>query len=470
MDVERKLKSQTNILNNKIWEIQRGHKGFEESIEKRLTATNDEVRRLGSDVHELAASVESQSSRLERLFSLHQKMLDRIDSIEKTQKSHESEMAKLHKKMTTISETNARNDAEIMLQKHMTESSFDKVREEIIDIKTDAKDCSTKLQAVLSNQSQNHSSLSNLTKDFKNKLSSFETWLNTTAPKPPSPNLLASLALKFEDRAVEKHSQDPANTFAVSMSTELAKDIATCSHWIVHHIVEATDVDVLTRIIKGSQDVTTVYDQTDPSNMLDNITSNEPYTTIKYSKSAKLTHEEFCVTTRESKLLRYLEKFQKILSQSREDVGLIRKEARSLFLRRFIDSLDLSLQKHDAIVLRTVSAMGRNQSENTGSAACMACDRPLKMRTTSRSVGELFDKFLLSGKKTSDVKREVMRQRIIESADHGPESRAYKYDVEEDKLATPQDYNGTGFDEDYAHEDAFASDHTHVERRGIELL
>ena len=402
-------------------------------------ASSEEVRRLESSVTDLNLKVDQQAVRLERLFALHQKMLDRIDSIEITQRSHDAAITKVTTDITGISEKSLRNGGEIMLHKQLTESSIAAIKEDIKDMTYASKDCSEKLQGVLSNQSQGHSAVSAITNDFKHKISNIESWLNTTAPKPPSPKLLVSLAIKFEDRAVEKHCKDPAHLFSVSMSTELAKDIATCAHWLVHHIVEATDVDVLTRIMKGPQEVATVFDQTDPINSLDPITPHDTSGggSNKHTKASHLTHEEFCTTTRESMLLRYLEKFQKQLRQSRDDVGVIRKEARSLFLKRFIDALDLCLQKHDVIVLNTASAMGRNPghvtgrptNDSNGPAACVACDRPLRMRTTSRSIGELYERVLLSGKKSSELKREVLRNQIV-SPSNRPSSPVHNYRLE----------------------------------------
>lgn len=414
-------------------------------------ATSEEVKRLESSVFELTFRVEEQSSRLERLFSLHQKMLDRIDAVETTQKAHEKHLAEIDTQITTIGDKNIHNEAEIMLHKKMTETSITTLKEDIHEIQYISKDCSEKMQAVLSNQSHGNTAVSNLTKDFKHKISNIESWLNTTAPKPPSPKLLVTLALKFEDRAVEKHCKDPAHMFSVSMSTELAKDIATCAHWLVYHIVEATDVDVLTRIMKGPQEVATVFDQADPINSLHPPDPQDRPASASgapkpNTKASHLTHEEFCATTRESMLLRYLESFQKQLNQSRDEVGLIRKEARSLFLKRFIDSLDLSLQKHDVIVLKTASAMGRNPGHVTGRPnndvsgppACVACDRPLRMRTTTRSIGELYEKLLLSGKKSSELKREVLRNQITTSPQNHPTSPVhnYKFDVEVNKRRT----------------------------------
>lgn len=392
-------------------------------------------------VYDLTMKVDDQTNRLERLFSLHQKMLNRIDTIEVTQKKHDAQMEAVNSAMSMVSEKNAKNDAEMMLLKHMTEKSMIDLKDEFVEVKSMSADASRKLQAVLSNQSQEHTTVVNLSKDLKSKISGIESWLNTTAPKPPSPKVLVALALKFEDRAVEKHCQDPAHTFTVSMSTELAKDIATCAHWLVYHIVEATDVDVLTRIMKGPQDIATVYDNNDPSNALDSLSSarlDQVQSKQKSRKNGTLTHEEFCATTRESMLLRYLEAFQKQLNQSRDEVGIVRKEARSMFLKRFIDALDLSLQKQDAIVLTTPSALGRNpghatgrSSDNSGPAACMACDRPLRMRTTTRSIGELYEKLLLSGKKSSEVKREVMRNQIL-TPQNAPTSPHHNYRFESD--------------------------------------
>jgi hypothetical protein len=437
--IENQQKAHSQMFHSKIKVIRQTHEDFDKSTSKQFSKTTDDFHRLESAVIDLSIKVDDQTSRLERLFSLHQKMLNRMDLIENTQKSHNTQIDKIHSLMKGVTENNARNDAEIMLHKHITEASIANLKDDITDVQNVSKDCSKKLQAVLSNQTQGQTAVSNLTKDFKNKISHIESWLNTTAPKPPSPKLLVVLALKFEDRAVEKHCEDPAHMFSVSMSTELAKDIATCAHWLVYHIVEATDVDVLTRIMKGPQDVSTVYDASDPSNSLDPITPHEPTGGNKYTKSSKLTHEEFCSTTRESMLLRYLEKFQKQLSQSRDEVGAIRKEARAMFTKRFIDSLDLSLQKHDVIVLNTSSAMGRNpghvtgrpHDSSSGPPACMACDRPLRMRTTSRSIGELYDKLLLSGKKSSEVKREVLRNQII-SPQNRPTSPLHSYRCESD--------------------------------------
>jgi hypothetical protein len=74
-------------------------------------------------------------------------------------------------------------------------------------------------------------------------------------------------------------------------------------------------------------------------------------------------------------------------------MGIVRKEARLTFLRRLIESLELSLSKLDAIVIGTSSSLGRlhgnGHPSSSAPASCIACDRPLRMRITSTPLGRL---------------------------------------------------------------------------------
>lgn len=74
----------------------------------------------------------------------------------------------------------------------------------------------------------------------------------------------------------------------------------------------------------------------------------------------------------------------------------MRNEARIIFLQRFVDAVDMALSKLDTITLSAPSSLGRNQSNvsgknnNRGSVpACMACDRPLRLRMTSKPLGRI---------------------------------------------------------------------------------
>jgi hypothetical protein len=54
------------------------------------------------------------------------------------------------------------------------------------------------------------------------------------------------------------------------------------------------------------------------------------------------------------------------------------------------------------------------------------------MRTTTRSIGELYDKLLISGKKSSEVKREVLRNQIV-TPQNRPTSPLHSYKFESDR-------------------------------------
>jgi hypothetical protein len=172
-----------------------------------------------------------------------------------------------------------------------------------------------------------------------------------------------------------------------------------------------------------------------------------------------LSHEEYCLSLREKFLLSYFDQFQFDIEKLRPEVcsnhlptphthisscfahflpmlclllllcvsrspvcgkvGIVRKEARLTFLRRFIESLELSLSKLDAIVVGTSSSLGRTtgtHSNNggggagpTGSASCIACDRPLRMRVTSTPLGKLHSRVVHNQELSPKSKRKQLQ-------------------------------------------------------------
>jgi hypothetical protein len=78
------------------------------------------------------------------------------------------------------------------------------------------------------------------------------------------------------------------------------------------------------------------------------------------------------------------------------------------FLRRFIEALELSLSKLDAIVVGTSSSLGRmGEKEDRGS--CIACDRPLRMRMTSTPLGKLQQRVLQNQELSPKTKRKKLQ-------------------------------------------------------------
>lgn len=62
---------------------------------------------------------------------------------------------------------------------------------------------------------------------------------------------------------------------------------------------------------------------------------------------------------------------------------------------KFVDSVDIVLSRLDSIVLEAPSALGRNYDISGGrdqSGACIACDRPLRMRVTKNRTVKLKDR------------------------------------------------------------------------------
>ena len=66
---------------------------------------------------------------------------------------------------------------------------------------------------------------------------------------------------------------------------------------------------------------------------------------------------------------------------------MVRREARNIFLSKFLDVLDIVLSRLDSVVVEAPSALGRNYDSSSGKGfrshgACIACNRPSKMRVS----------------------------------------------------------------------------------------
>lgn len=103
-------------------------------------------------------------------------------------------------------------------------------------------------------------------------------------------------------------------------------------------------------------------------------------------------HDDICASSRERYVARFMDAFFNVLDRDERPAGVVRDEARLIFIRKFLNCLDLALSKLDTIVLGTNTAFGRNNSNPNSSsqaASCIACDRPLRVRLAATEPGKL---------------------------------------------------------------------------------
>ncbi len=106
---------------------------------------------------------------------------------------------------------------------------------------------------------------------------------------------------------------------------------------------------------------------------------------------------------------------------SHSGIGHARKEARAVFHRRFLSTLDLAMSKHDSTVMTAPSTFGNRPAQQPG-GSCMACDRPLRMRYRSRPLVYLHSQEALLDGAAAQMSKGAKQQRAFSKMQTGTSS------------------------------------------------
>lgn len=332
-----------------------------------------DLRSIRDSISGLNDKMDAQTERLDRLFALHGTLLQQVNHIQEVQNKEVEKLKNLDNKVSKLEARCNQTFEEFEIDRNQLEDNCKYLDGEISSFRQKSKEVLVELGNVLDSQSRHQQDSRELQQDIMLKLDQFKSWMKQTAPLPPTPLELVSICALYEDTANDLFVKGKDY---LSMPRDISYDVARCAHALAVHVASTVDHDILGHVMLGSKSLSIKTTSPDGDDEI-----------------VEVTHEDYSNLARENMLLRYFDDVQREFDKQRPDSGKIKYEARAIFVKRFIDALDLALLKLDTIVLSASSAFGRNQNSISGrpgasnqSSSCIACDRPLKMRTTSKTV------------------------------------------------------------------------------------
>ena len=118
----------------------------------------------------------------------------------------------------------------------------------IKELKVTAKRTGDEVDELTSTVGEHTSSLRSLSDDFAYKLRALENMLRSVSPDPPTPQDLAGLCKRFEEKVFKAHCEGRA---AFDFPPHISQQLAKATQRIAAKIAATADLDVLNSVVSG---------------------------------------------------------------------------------------------------------------------------------------------------------------------------------------------------------------------------
>ena len=241
--------------------------------------------------------------------------------------------------------------------------------------------------------------------------------VTATSPLPPTPTQLARVIEMFEEQVIASPN------FSMAISGEVAASIAELSYRLATCFSDNSDMFTLFTVVNANKSGV----------RMDAAVSERPPLVLSESSGGAVIptddKEDMCVS--------FVRETWQAMEAPKTDSFSIREEARKHIMRKFLLCLELSLSKLETIVVEAPSSLSRTPS----TPSCLACDRPLKLKSAINIPGILSMKMKNSGSATGrpasasassmhlQQQQQARSQNISPIISNNDENNALKFDL-----------------------------------------
>jgi hypothetical protein len=229
--------------------------------------------------------------------------------------------------------------------------------------------------------------IDNVNETLSTRVKHIQDYVATHVMAPPSAGELVALCHGYEHKV---DSSQSTGSMSTAFPPQLALQLARYAQRLAGHIAHTADIAVLNVMVVGPQPAPPRSGEVPPKAGLEVPRSGglEPRSAMEVNAHmGSGAPEDDAFAMREELLQSFHEEFMASLAAGDKDnrvaLGYARTEARAVFHRRFLSTLDLAMSKHDSTVMTAPSTFG-NRPANPPGGSCVACDRPLRMRYRAR--------------------------------------------------------------------------------------
>jgi hypothetical protein len=326
-------------------------------------------------------------NKLKSIMILQGELIERVSNVEKKQQSLTDDMKHVTKIADDVSLTsNIMNDSIASVENKLS-ANIKNIESDINALRESTSEADIFIAEVSGIAHLNKDNIISNNSLLSERLRNLQDYVQHHVPIPPSATELVQLCLRYETKVEQSiHEGALSHDFPPQLSNIVAKFAQRLAANISHN----ADMMVLNSIIVGPRKLPPKSDKEGP------IAGSKPGD-LKPSSSANGngngslevtadigdgSPEDDAYAMREELVQKFHEEFCILLENNKlqgKTSSKSRIEARTIFHRRFLLSLDLALSKHDSTVMSVPSSFGNRPASQTG-GTCVACDRPLRIR------------------------------------------------------------------------------------------